>query len=174
MVRAVSIALILFTAGGSTTQQPRTPSFLDEDGDPAKLETLHLEARVEGAVRVGADGRGVLTLSVAPKAKMHVYAADAEGYVPFSLRVEPETTVVSGRVTYPAAEMYVFPPTGESSRVYMKPFKVAQTFVLTPAARRTLAATGTVRGVARLRYQACDDAVCYRPATGTLAFEMVR
>ena len=66
------------------------------------------------------------------------------------------------------------PPTGESSRVYVKPFRVTQAFVLTPAARRTLAAQGSVPGVAQLRYQACDDRVCYRPATGTLTFTIVK
>jgi hypothetical protein len=174
MIRALRIALVLVTVVPSLAGQQRAPTFLAEDGDAAKLDTLHLQARIDGEVHVGDDGRGVVTLSVAPKAKMHVYAADAEGYVPFTLRVEPPAAVTPGRVTYPTAELSVFPPTGESSRVYSKPFKVTQAFVLTPAARKTLAASGTVQGVAQLRYQACDDHVCYRPATGTLSFEIVR
>ena len=174
MIRALPIALAVLTMVPPLAGQQRTPSFLAGDGDPAKLDTLHLEARIDQTVQVTQDGRGVVTLSVTPKAKMHVYAADAEGYVAFTLRVEPPAAVTPGRTTYPTAEIYVFPPTGESSRVYIKPFKVTQTFVLTSAARKTLAATGSVHGVAHLRYQACDDNVCYRPATGTLSFEIVR
>ena len=53
--------------------------------------------------------------------------------------------VTPGKVTYPAAETYVFPPTGETSRVYMKPFKVTQAIVLGPEARKTLATEGRVQ-----------------------------
>ena len=174
MVRALPIAMALFTAVLPASGQSRTPSFLDDTADPTRFETQHLLARVEGTVRVGEDGRGAVTLAVTPRAKMHVYAADAAGYVPFTLRVEPATSFTVGRATYPQAEIYVFPPTGESSRVYIKPFKVTQAFVLTSAAQRTLAATGTVAGVAQIRYQACDDRVCYRPTSGVVSFDIVR
>jgi hypothetical protein len=174
MSRALPIALALFTAVLSAAGQSRTPSFLDDAADPTRLDTPHLQARVEGAVRVGADGRGAVTLAVAPKPKMHLYAADAEGYVPFTLRVEPAAAMTLGRITYPRAEIYIFPPTGESSRAYIKPFKVTQPFALGAEARRTLAATGKVAGVAQVRYQACDDLVCYRPATGAVSFDIVR
>ena len=45
---------------------------------------------------------------------------------------------------------------------------------VSPAARRTLAGTGTVSASAVLRYQACDDRVCYRPTSGTLSFAIAR
>jgi Disulphide bond corrector protein DsbC len=154
--------------------QPRPPSFLADAPLNPRLETLHLEAQADAPVRIGADGRGTVTVVVTPKPRMHVYAADADGYVPFTMKVEAVSAVAPGKVTYPAAETYVFPPTGETSRVYMKPFKVTQAIVLGPEARKTLATEGRVNGVVTLRYQACDDTVCYRPNTGRFGFDITR
>jgi len=172
MVRTLGLGLLL--ASVTLDAQPKQPSFLADAPLNPRVGTLHLEAQAEGPVRVGADGRGTVTVVVTPKPGMHVYAADAEGYVPFTMKVEPPAGVSTGKATYPAAETYVFPPTGETSRVYMTPFRVAQAIVLGPEARKTLAAEGRLDGVVTLRYQACDDTVCYRPTTGRFAFEIIR
>ena len=171
---AIAAALVLHVCAAVASAQSRQPAFLDEVQPGPSVETLHLQARAEGPVRLAQDGRAVVTVSIVPKAKMHVYAADTDGYVPFSLKVEPQSLVAPGKVTYPAAETYVFPPTGEASRVYMKPFKVTQAFTLTASARRTLAEKGVVSATALLRYQACDDRVCYRPASGVVSFDVVK
>lgn len=164
--------LLLVAAVASA--QPRPPSFLSDPAPTPRLETPHLQAQADGPARVGPDGRAVITIVVTPKAKMHVYAADVEGYVPLTMTVEPASWLVAGKATYPSAETYVFPPTGETSRAYITPFRVTQAFALTAAARRTLATRGSLTGVASLRYQACDDTVCYRPTTGSLAFDITR
>ncbi len=171
MLRTLGYGLLLSSV--TLGAQPKPPSFLADAPLDSRLVTRHLEAEAEVPVRIGADGRGTVTVVVTPKPGMHVYAADAEGYVPFTMKVEPLAAVTPGKVTYPAAETYVFPPTGETSRVYMKPFRAAQAIVLGPEARKTLAAEGRLNGVATLRYQACDDTVCYRPTTGRFAFEIV-
>lgn len=167
------LALCLLLGAGVASAQPRLPAFLAAVPLSPKLETPHLQAQARGPVRVGADGRGTLTVVVTPRPKMHVYAADVAGYVPFTLKVEPLASLTPGKVTYPTAETYVFPPTGETSRVYMKPFEVTQALTLTPDARKALAARRRVDGVTTLRYQACDDTVCYRVTTGAFVIEIV-
>ena len=175
MRQVVSLAFgAWLAASAAASAPPRPPSFLDPTPAQATLETLHLEARAAGPARVAADGRGTVAIDVVPKARMQVYAADAHGYVPLTLKLAPPALVVAGKVTYPAAETAVFPPTGETSRVYMRPFRVTATFTLTDEARKMLAATGTLSGLAALRYQACDDRVCYRPASGTVPFVIAR
>ena len=67
--------------------QPRVPTFLDASPLDLDLVTPHLKAQATGPVRIGADGRAVVTVVVTPKPKMHVYAADVEGYMPFTLKV---------------------------------------------------------------------------------------
>jgi hypothetical protein len=172
MLRPLLVALTLGVA--SIHAQPRPPAFLDDAPASVRIETPHLQAHVAGPVRVSADGRATVTVQVTPKPKMHVYAADAEGYVPFTVTLAPMAGVTAGKVTYPPPETYVFPPTGESSRVYMKPFTVIHPLVVSAQVRKKIAAGTAVDGVLSLRYQACDDTVCYRPGTGTLAFELVR
>ena len=73
--------------------QPKPPSFLADAPLNPRLGTLHLEAQADAPVRIGADGRGTVTVIVTPKPKMHVYAADADGYVPFTMKVEPVNAV---------------------------------------------------------------------------------
>ncbi len=171
---ARALVFLMLVAGGVAEAQPRTPAFLDDRSSPARLETRHLEAAIDGPVRLSPDGRVVVTVLVTPKPKMHVYAADVAGYVPFTLEVERQPGVKAGRVTYPQAETYVFPPTGESSRVYIAPFRVTQTLTIGQPMRTAIAAGQDARGVVTIRYQACDDTVCYRPTSGTLTFDFVK
>lgn len=171
---ALCLAALALAGAGLASGQTKPPAFLDAAPPTPRLQTPHLEAQAVGQVRVGTDGRGVVTVAVSPRAKMHVYAADVVGYVPFTLKVEPASVAIAGKATYPPAETYVFPPTGESSRVYMKPFTVTQHFALTPDARRTLAARGAMTATVSLRYQACDDTVCYRPLTASLSVDLVQ
>lgn len=167
------LSLVLLVPGGSSAQR-RVPSFLETEPATARLSTRHLEAVADGDVRVTPDGRAIVRVLVTPGPKMHVYGPDVTGYVPFSLLVEPSRGVVAGKVTYPPSETYVFPPTGESSRAYMKPFVVSQAITVDAATRRLLAAGTPVTLRVSLRYQACDDRVCYRPTSGALGVTLTR
>jgi hypothetical protein len=172
MARLLAFCMLL--SATVVSAQPRRPSFMDAMPLDATLETPHLQAQARGPVRIGADGRGTMTVVVTPRPRMHVYAADVEGYAPFSLKLEGPASLTPGKVTYPAAETYVFPPTGETSRVYMRPFEVTQAVTLTADGRKALAPGARVNGVATLRYQACDDTVCYRVTTGAFVVEIIR
>lgn len=171
MGRVLALCLLLAPVA---VAQPRVPAFLDAAPLDATLVTPHLQAEARGPVRIGADGRGTVTVVVTPKAGMHVYAADVEGFVPFAFAVVAPPSLTGGKVTYPAAETYVFPPTGESSKAYMRPFEVKQAVVVSAEARKKLAAGQAIPGVATVRYQACDDTVCYRPTSGQFVFEIVK
>ena len=174
LVRVLIVsALALAIAGGTAQAQPRTPAFLDE-APAARVDTRHLQASIDGPVRLSDAGRAVVTLLVTPKPRMHVYAADVDGYVPFTVMAEPQPGVEAGKVTYPPSETYVFPPTGESSRVYMAPFRVTQALRVSSELRKKIVAGEAAGGVLVIRYQACDDAVCYRPTTETIAFDFAK
>lgn len=168
-----ALALALLLSASAATAQAPVPPFLDAAPLNPKLVTPHLDAMASGPLRVGADGRGTLTVVVTPRARMHVYAADVDGYVPFTVKIAAPAGT-AGRITYPKAETYVFPPTGETSRVYMKPFEVTHAITLAAEVRKALDEGRRVNGVASLRYQACDDTVCYRPTTGSFVFDVVR
>lgn len=151
------------------------PSGLVLDAVPeARVETRHLRAEAQGRSRMGADGRALLSVVVVPRANMHIYAADAQGYAPFTFTLEPLEGIRAGKVTFPPAETYVFPPTGETSRVYQQPFTVTQALAVAPPLREGVAKGETVNLVAAIRYQACDDTLCYRPTTARIAFTLTR
>lgn len=170
MARVLALCVVLSAV---VSGQPRVPSFLDAAPLNPRLVTPHVQAEASGPVHIGRDGRGTVTVVVTPKARMHVYASDVEGaYVPFTFNVEAPPTVTGGKVTYPVAETYVFPPTGETSKVYTKPFEVKQALVVSAEARKILAAGKSITGVGSVRYQACDDKVCYRPTSGSFVFEI--
>lgn len=172
-MRVLALLAVWSLPAIAAAQSARAPAFLDAEPAAARLSTRHLEAVVEGDARVGADGRAVVSVRVTPAPKMHVYAHDVEGYVPFTVSVAGRG-VTPGKVTFPRSEVYVFPPTGESSRAYMQPFVVKQALTVDAAARARLDAGTPVHVTVNLRYQACDDRVCYRPASGTLRVDLTR
>ena len=170
-MRLASACLGLLLVASPLSAQRRPPAFLQGEATD-RLATPHLEAQAQGPVKVGSDGRATVTVLVTPRPKMHVYGPDVVGYVPFRLVVEPAAGMAPGKVTYPPSQLYVFPPTGESSRAYMKPFTVRQALQLAPDLRKVLAAGKPVEATVTLRYQACDDTVCYRPTTGAFTIEL--
>jgi DsbC/DsbD-like thiol-disulfide interchange protein len=151
---------------------------------PAPVETKHLTlAATPPAGPVAPGARVTLALDVTPKRTMHVYAPKAaaarttatrggtEGLIPVSLKIDADPAIAVGQVQFPKPELRDV--LGESQLVYSAPFRIAQdvTLAATPALRaraRTPGATVTVKGT--LRYQACDDAICYVPVTVPVAW----
>jgi DsbC/DsbD-like thiol-disulfide interchange protein len=116
-----------------------------------------------------------LLVDVSPKPKMHVYAPGQEGYLAITLTLDPDPSFTAGKATYPAGEKLVMKILNETQLVYAKPFRIVQdvTLALTRELRQRAAlrlssgqaadgASLTIKGT--LRYQACDDKICYLPA----------
>jgi DsbC/DsbD-like thiol-disulfide interchange protein len=152
-------------------------------GAAPPVETKHLTVAVTSPAGPVAPGaRVTLALDVTPKRTMHVYAPKApaarttatrgtEGLIPVSLKIDADPAIAVGQVQFPKPELRDV--LGESQLVYSAPFRIVQdvTLAATPALRaraRTPGATVTVRGT--LRYQACDDAICYVPVTVPVAW----
>lgn len=158
------LGLVTPVVGQGQGRSPR-PLLLPGETDvpEGSLQTRHLRAQVVGESRVGADGVGSVTLAITPAPGMHIYAHDAEGYLPLRLDFEARPGLVGGSHAYPASEISVFAPTGETSNVYTKPFRVTRGFTVKGQLREEVrASTDGVPITLVLRYQACDDRVCYR------------
>jgi DsbC/DsbD-like thiol-disulfide interchange protein len=132
-----------------------------------RVETPHLVLTWWSSDAAVAPGTRVsLMLDVRPKPKMHVYAPGQQDLIPVSLTIEPAEGVRLHKPEYPKAERYFFAPLKETQLVYSNPFKIRQdmTIEVTPAMRaRAKEPNGTVTVSGTLRYQACDDNVCYMP-----------
>ena len=122
-------------------------------------QTAHLSvAASAGPVVSGKPA--VLYLDISPKPKMHVYAPGEKDVIPVALTLAANAAIKPGKVVFPPAEKYFFPPLKLTQLVYSKPFRLTLPVAIAKApADGTLTITGT------LEYQACDDAVCYVPKT---------
>ena len=98
---------------------------------------------------------------------MHVYAPGATDYRPIALAIDPQPGLLLREAQYPKPEVLYFQPLDEHVPVYAKPFRIVQDVTLDASRqgqvlfkdRTSITITGKVN------YQACDDKVCFIPAT---------
>ncbi len=172
------VAFVVLAWGGSVAQAPKSADELAKLGpqvgarvpdQPAgtRTETRHLVVTTSVSDAVVAPGtRFSLLVDVAPRPGMHVYSPEQHDYIPIALTIEEAPAFKLHPAVFPKAETYYFKPLDETQLVYSKPFRIVQdvTVALTPAVlerARTAGATLTVKGM--LKYQACDESVCYLP-----------
>ena len=167
-VPAVLVALSAAAAGqspASSSAGAQSPSLT------AETRHLTLATSTTPPTVTAAKQRVVLNVDVALKPKMHVYAPDQpkdQDYMPIVLAVAPDGAYqLLEKPRYPPSEKLFFAPLKETQHVYSKSFRVAQPIVVTAdVGREPLTITGTVR------YQACDDAICYVPQNIPISWEV--
>lgn len=131
---------------------------------PKPIETKHLTLTVSSGPVTGS--RMALHVDVTPQPGMHVYAPGQPGYIAIELKLDPDAPVTAaGKAKYPAGEKLFMPALKETQLVYGKPFRLTQDVTLRSNDRT---APLTIKGT--LRYQACDDTICYKPATVALSW----
>lgn len=147
------IAIVLVGAA-ALSQAPTDPQ------KPAqRAETKHLVVSwrpPESPVAPGA--RVSLVVEVSPKPTMHVYAPGQQDLIPISLTIEPAAGVRLHKPEYPKPERYFFAPLKETQLVYSQAFTIKQDVTI-DAGQSVL----PIKIAGTLRYQACDDNVCYMP-----------
>jgi DsbC/DsbD-like thiol-disulfide interchange protein len=131
-----------------------------------QTETKHLTVTTSVPKGPVAPGTRVsLVVDVTPKPEMHVYAPEQKGLIPISLAIERQPAFKAHAARFPKPEQ--FTPLDDVQFVYSKPFRIVQDVTVTPApaanGRARSAATLTVKGT--LKYQACDNAICYAPVS---------
>jgi DsbC/DsbD-like thiol-disulfide interchange protein len=135
-------------------------SLLAQAAAPRPIETAHLSVTASTSAPAAAPGGKVtLQIDVTPKAKMHVYAPGQEGYIPIQLALTGDPAFTAAKAKYPAGEKVVMPALNETQIVYDKPFRITQEITLKSSPPGSMTVKGTVR------YQACDDTICYLPKT---------
>jgi DsbC/DsbD-like thiol-disulfide interchange protein len=118
------------------------------------VETLHLKLTTSVSDKP-ARGHISLFVDVEPKPRMHVYAPGQDGFIVVTLTLDKDAAFTAAAPKFPAPEKLLFEPLNETQLVYSKPFRIVQD--ITRAKKGPLTIKGT------LRYQACDDKVCFRP-----------
>jgi DsbC/DsbD-like thiol-disulfide interchange protein len=155
MTKAIaSVALLLVFA----------PAFAAEP-----VSTRHLSVSTSTpTAHVTPGGRASLVLEITPKQNMHVYAPGQPDVIPISLTLNPGEAAAAQAVQFPKPEKREFKELGETHLVYSRSFRLVQDVTIPPS--RSLLkraesrdASVTVKGV--LKYQACDDTICYAPVS---------
>jgi hypothetical protein len=130
-----------------------------EPGAAARADTPHLTLTTSANKSAVVPGAKLsLWVDVVPKPKMHVYTPEQTDYIPISITLEPDDAFKALPPVFPKGEKYLFAPLNETQIVLSKPFRIVQDLTVKPTAPF---GELTIKGT--LRYQACDDKVCYMP-----------
>ena len=107
-----------------------------------------------------------LAVDVRPKTGMHVYAPGTM-YRPVAIAIEPNSALQIHETIYPPPTSYHFRPLNEDVLVYEKPFRLTLEITpgWTPLQREILRTQDRLTIKGQLTYQACDDKVCFLPAS---------
>jgi DsbC/DsbD-like thiol-disulfide interchange protein len=119
------------------------------------IETMHLKVTTSVSDKPSRGGHVSLFVDVEPKPTMHVYAPGQDGFIVVTLTLDKDAAFTAATPKFPTPEKLLFEPLNETQLVYSKPFRIVQD--ITRAKKGPLTIKGT------LRYQACDDKVCFRP-----------
>jgi hypothetical protein len=132
-------------------------------------ETKHLEIRTAASNDLGRPGLRIrLSVDLALKPGMHVYAPGVKGYIPIDWQLDPDGPAAKRHdFQYPKSEMLHLAAIDETVPVYRNLIRIERE--ITFAQDVTLKALATPEGElivkGTFRYQACDDRACYIPQT---------
>ncbi len=114
-----------------------------------------------------------LAFDVRPKKGLHVYAPGTK-YRPVAIALEPNSAVTVHETIYPPPTTYHFAPLNEDVLVYEKPFRLTLDITpgFTPLQRDILRTQDHLTIKGQLTYQACDDKVCFLPASVPFEWDM--
>jgi len=130
-------------------------------------ETKHLRVTASASAGHVKPGQRIsLTLDIELKQDMHVYAPSVEGYIPISWTMAPSDAIIASKVVTPPSKMMRLPAIDETLPVYGGRFKLVRDITIAGNAKGEVTAAGT------LRYQACDDRMCYLPKTVPLTWTL--
>ena len=167
---STSCAILLAAAALGAAQKPAPPAPLRNAVTvPAQQVTL----RIGTSDAVATPGKPIdLIAELALQPKMHVYAPGQADYIPIALTLGESADVKAEAAVYPPPQTLFLEAISQNAKVYEKTFRITQrvTVALTPDVKRRAAAGQTLSIPATLKYQACDDAVCYRPETVKLTW----
>jgi DsbC/DsbD-like thiol-disulfide interchange protein len=135
--------------------------------EPAKTAVEGRQLRLElsaSKANVGPGQRVALTLDISLKPNMHVYAPGVEGYIAIEWKMR-DSAAVPGDVTFPASEKLYLKAIDETVPVYRGEFRLTRDLVIGQdgKAKPPVDAAGQFTVEGTLRYQACDDRLCYIP-----------
>jgi peroxiredoxin len=138
-----------------------------------EVSTDHLQIKTYPSDSAVAPGnRFAIVFDITPRPRIHVYAPGAASYRVIAVNITPQPFVRLLPLEYPASQIYLFEPLNERVPVYEKPFTLIQEVIVEgqPEAQAALRSKDSLTLTGTLDYQACDDKVCFNPASVPLTW----
>ena len=162
-------------AAMASVQAPPAAAKPPADNLPVVGEAVarYLRVRLRRAAAPSAPGaRATLVAEIVPAPKMHVYAPGQREYLSIELTLPASPDYKAAPPVFPPPKALYLEPIKTTVQVFDAPFRITQVITLarTPALQRRAAAGDSIIVIGTLRYQACDDLVCYRPDTAALSW----
>jgi hypothetical protein len=136
------------------------------------VEAPHLRLTLEQSDRTVVPGSRVsLTAEIELPPEVHVYAPGVEGgYKPIQLILQTPSGIKLAPVTYPNPRILYLKAIGEHVPVFEGKFRITQDATVnfsrtSDIARSLVSSSKTITIMGDLKYQACDERVCYPPAS---------
>jgi hypothetical protein len=132
----------------------------------SEVEGRQLRLQAAASNLVGGAGQRVsVTLDIEMNPNMHVYAPGVEGYIPIDWKMKGSDAAAAHDVTYPPSEKLHLAAIDETVPVYRGNFSLTRDITIGQdgKVRPALDSSGKFTVEGTLRYQACDDRVCYIP-----------
>ncbi len=129
--------------------------------EPAvEVEGKQLTAKTAASDATVAPGERVaLTLDLDLNPGMHVYAPGVEGYIPIDWKMQDSPSASAHAAVFPHSQKLYLKAIGETVPAYRGHFRLTRDITI----ERPPDASGKLTVNGSLRYQACDDRVCYIP-----------
>lgn len=140
-----------------------------------KVEAPHLQLSLAQSDRAVVPGNRVsLIAEIHLPAGVHVYAPGVQGYRPIMLSIKPIADAAPVALTYPPSKVLDLEAIHERVPVFEGEFRIvyetrissSRAFIASLGNGKELAVTG------ELKYQACDERVCYPPASLPVSWKL--
>ncbi|HEX8567838.1 MAG TPA: protein-disulfide reductase DsbD N-terminal domain-containing protein [Pyrinomonadaceae bacterium] len=154
----ILFCLILTACAGN--ENPRgNSSNQTANAQPKPAEAVRFSAE-KTQIKAGNSGEAVLKLKIQPPFHVNANPPSEDNLIPTTIEFESKNGLTFEKPNYPAGELKKFQFSENPLLIYE-----GEVEIKLPVKADAKAAKGeqTVNG--KLRFQACDEAVCYRPET---------
>jgi hypothetical protein len=137
-------------------------------GPPVERKTEQLKVTARLSQNTAHPGNRVSVVAdIELPSKMHIYAPGVKGYRGVDLAIEKSTDVIVHQLTFPKPRILNLSAIKERVPVYERSVRLERDFTIAAATK-----TDTLNLKVSLEYQACDDKICYAPATLSFTFTL--
>ena len=142
------------------------------------VEAAHLQLTLAQSDRsVIPGGRVSLIAEIELPPNVHVYSPGVQGYKSIQLTLQQVPGVELQPVIYPSSKTLYLEAIQEKVPVFEGKFRITQDLTVTPskasdAIRSVLSEERTISIAGDLRYQACDQTVCYPPTSVPVKWQL--